>query len=197
MFPGPGLAPTLIPSPWQEPHSEGWKPSGWRSLHLLEAGIHLLEAGIQRARLCSSFRQEQFWVRVFDCGNVNPTWCSIFLLEMSSASSLSPLLGNSLWVLRFSYFSGLWYILEGPRLPPPELVYVHPLCWPLGLHSWSLPPTPPPSNCPCSLSPAPFPSSHSPPSLPSAFFSLPGPFGYRVMWFYPRYSALFWLISTY
>jgi hypothetical protein len=43
----------------------------------------------------SSFRNEQFWVRVFDCGSATQpfTWSPVFLLEVDSMSSLSPVLG--------------------------------------------------------------------------------------------------------
>ena len=43
------------------------------------------------------------------------TWCPVFLLDMDSMSSLSPLLSiSSLWVLRVSCLPNLQYILEGP-----------------------------------------------------------------------------------
>jgi hypothetical protein len=50
----------------------------------------------------------------------------VFLLEMDSTSSLSPLLGISSKILPFeswvSHFPGLWYILEGnPTSHPPRL----------------------------------------------------------------------------
>lgn len=42
---------------------------------------------------CSSYRQEEFWVRVFNSG-IEPhpsTWCPVFLLEVDSTSYLFPL----------------------------------------------------------------------------------------------------------
>ena len=42
---------------------------------------------------CSSFRQEQLWVRDFDCAmaTASLTLCPVFLLEVDSRSSTSPL----------------------------------------------------------------------------------------------------------
>jgi hypothetical protein len=44
---------------------------------------------------CSSFRQEQLWIRGFDCGlaTLSPTWWPVFLLGVGSTSSLSTLSG--------------------------------------------------------------------------------------------------------
>jgi hypothetical protein len=118
------------------------------------------------------------------------TWCTVFLLEVVSTSSLSPLLDISSkvppsesWESLTSQVSDTLVHSGGsPHLLSPEVVYFYSFCWPLGLHSWSsqylvmfpLPFTvPSPTKIPPSL------------PLPSFFFSFPsgieasslGPFG--------------------
>jgi hypothetical protein len=60
-----------------------------------------------------------------------------------------------------------------PHLPPPEVAYFHSFCWPSGLHSCFLPPTP--DHVPLFPSPSSLPLRSLPPSAPLiAFFSLLG-----------------------
>jgi len=56
------------------------------------------------------YKQEQFWVRVFDPS----TWCPAFLLEVNSTIFLSPLLGISSKVPPWSLIYSRW----SPHLLP-------------------------------------------------------------------------------
>ena len=53
--------------------------------------------------LCSYFKEEQFWVRLFDCGmaTYSSFWCPVFILEVDSTSSLLILWGISSVILPF------------------------------------------------------------------------------------------------
>ena len=100
----------------------------------------------------------------------NPsTWCPVFLLEVYSTSSLSPLLGISSKVPPFESWEFLAYLPHTSH--PSEVAYLHSFCWPLGIHS-SLHP---PYLILFSLSP-PSSSSHPDPSLPLPTMIIFSPF---------------------
>ena len=129
---------------------------------------------------CSSFRQKQLWIRIFDCGMVTPSLtrfllslCWRWVLQVPSLHCRSFHL-RSLWVLRVSHLPGLWYILE---YPPTSYVWRWPVSilsagslvsvlFPNPINTWL-----------CSLLPLPVPfPTQDTPSLSSpvtAFFSLP------------------------
>ena len=90
---------------------------------------------------CSFIRQEQLWVRAFDCGIETP---SLHLSCSSTGSGLYkfplPTLEHfiqdpSLWILRVFQLPCHQYILECP--PTSRVSCFHPLCWPSGLQSCS------------------------------------------------------------
>ena len=116
------------------------------------------------------------------------TQCPVFLLEVSSISSLSLLSGISFKVPHFeswvSHLPGLWCIMEGPpNLLSSEVAYFHSFCWPSGLQSFSLTqyqimfPSPP---LPHSVHPVHFPSQYTfLPSLSTCDCFLLSPVGLR------------------
>jgi hypothetical protein len=68
----------------------GLRTSPWAGSHFGPvAGPSFPQAPLHFRRPCNSFRQEQLWV----CDETD--WCPIFLLEVGSISSLSPLSGIS------------------------------------------------------------------------------------------------------
>jgi hypothetical protein len=86
---------------------------------------------------CSSFRQEQFWVRVFDCGMGTP---SLHLKPCLSTGGGVP--STYFWSFHLNSFPlsseslspprSLVYSRGFPYFPPPEVAYFHSFCWPLG-----------------------------------------------------------------
>ena len=65
-------------------------PSPWAGSHFGPVSGPSFPQALLHFHSCSSFRQEQLWVRVYS-GMVTPylIWCPVFLLEVGSISSLS------------------------------------------------------------------------------------------------------------
>jgi hypothetical protein len=142
----------------------------------------------------------------YDCGMATPflIWCPVFLLEVSSISSLSLLLGITSKVLLFESWESLTSQVSGVFWsPPPPTFYLPRLpisilsASPQGFNPFLSPNTRsgspfPPIPCPLSLS-----GPSLPPTCPC--FLLPPKWDWGVLtWALQLYSALFSpLISTY
>jgi hypothetical protein len=166
--------------------------------------------------LCSSFRQEQFWVRHFDWALVTlPLSLMPYLLEVDSLSSLSPFWAFHLRSLplspeSLSHSRSLVLSRGYPNLLPPRLHIFLNIAGPMGLSH--VPPSQYlilfPLSTPCPLShpvPSLLPSSSSDYFVPTSkreWSTWAFLFGnlLKVCGLYPRYSIIsgyYPLISTY
>ena len=166
---------------------------------------------------CSSFRQEIFWVRVFDYGMATPslTWCRSFFRRYSLQVPSKHCRAFHLQSLPLSreclspHRSLVHFRGGGPPLTSylPKLYISICSAYPWGFTSGS--PQPVPDHVPLLLCPSPSSLPQFPP--PSTFcFLLVPKWDWNiltwVLWFvtlfefcglYPVYPVLFWLISTY
>ena len=161
---------------------------------------------------CSSFTQEQIWVRAFDCGMATPSLHLMPCLFIGGELYKFPLLtGPSIWVMRVFNLPGLWYILEGPHISYLPRLSVS--TFTTGTQGFS-PVCHSPNTRSCSLLPLRVNiSTHFTPSLPlpscDHFFILPKWDWGVLTWalkfvillelcgFFPGNDIFFWLIITY